>query len=29
LDAWLAADGVRNLRRINACLDAATSWETK
>ena len=29
LDAWLAADGVRNLRRIDLCLDAATSWEAK
>lgn len=26
-DAWLATDGVANLRRINRCLEYATSWE--
>jgi tagatose 1,6-diphosphate aldolase len=28
-DAWLAAAGAANLRRINACLQSASSWETR
>jgi tagatose 1,6-diphosphate aldolase len=29
MDAWLAAAGAANLRRINSCLNAAVSWETR
>jgi len=29
LDAWLRGDGVRNLKRIEECLRAATSWEAR